>query len=220
MNLNELRLRRQIDRGTILAHHEPIQMDIEPNSAREHYVGMSSIDNDPCDLWRWYHDPQPPGEMEAQGERIFRLGKLVEAEIKLFIRLGGGIVEEEQREFSDFDNCYRGHWDGRWDSDFVLEVKSANYTNFNNLDSGPLKVKSPYYYAQVQEYMLYSGLRQSMLVVYDKSTGRVSVQQVNYEESHARYLRSKAYAVIYSQRPCMIPETFRTYKCSECNYCN
>jgi len=229
MNLNEIKLLSQINRGSAIANSCDLTYNIPSNERRGHYLGMSGIGNHACDLWLDYHKPDwyinliKDKKIDDRVNRIFLMGKIIELMTIDYIRLGGGTVSELQRDFSDFNNKYRGHWDGLWNNSYILEIKGMNNNNFDHIKySKNLKEDLVVYYSQCQSYMYYSGVGKTLLLVYNKNTSEYTCREIEYDESYAKLLKMKAYSIVTANSPLNIPKLFRG-ECDDCeykSYCN
>lgn len=220
MNLSETRLLGQIERGSFGV--SSLEIDIRvPKDHKRDYLGMSSIGKNTCNLWVRFHKPSwyKPQVITGQLERIFRLGKVLEEEIKTYITIGGGKIRGSQIEMSDFDGRFKGHNDGVWEDSHVLEVKTMNEDMFLLFAGSDIKASFYEYWCQVQMYMHYLDMSKAMIVAYGKNKSQIYCKEVMYNKEGAKYLRMKAYAIICTKTPCMIPVAFRdTDSCEICEW--
>lgn len=215
MNLVELKFLYQFEKGS---YNFIPQININKKS-RGKYLGMSVIGDDVCNLWMKYH--QPPWYIEtpltSQQRRILRLGDIVEEEVISCVENGGGKVSDKQREFQDFDGKFRGHWDGLWEDTHVLEIKSANNNRFNIFKfSNFIYVDFPLYCSQVQMYMHYSNIHNSILVFYNKDNSDLWCKEIKYDKVKAEFLLQKAKFILESKLPIEIP--IGEKPCVKCTY--
>lgn len=221
MNENELRLYNQIEKGSSLVSTNQITIVVDEGE-RDHYLGMSGIGYHACELWFNYHRPDlVENEDSPKLRRIFRLGKILEEEIIQQIEIGNGVVTGRQTSLSDFQNRFRGHIDGRWEYDWILELKGVyakSWAEFIDFQT-PISRSFPGYYSQCQMYMHYTGLSKAMLVMYGKNTSEIIPREVIYNKIHVKFLLKKAEWILNVNHPCNIPEALRgSGNCKWCKY--
>jgi hypothetical protein len=222
LNPNEQYLYDIIENGSLKASTDQVSIRVD-ESERQHYLGVSSLGHNACELWFYYHRRElcPVEEIPARSRRIFRLGKILEEETIEFIRLGGGIVTEQQIEIHDFDYRLRGHLDGVFNQDWVLELKTANKDNFDKFCDFSVPVMNSFYgyYCQVQMYCFYTKRKAGMLVFHGKNTSEIVPREILYDKATVRFLLQKAQYILDSPSPLAIPDAIRgTSRCKWCEF--
>lgn len=171
----------------------------ESNGGR-HYLGMSEIGKS-CSraLWLSFRG-YTPSAIEGKAKMIFSLGNCVEDEVIKWLDLAGYKVTDRQREFLEVNGYFRGHWDGCIEGisskPHVLEIKSANDSRFKSYQNLGVKAVSPEYYAQVQCYMGYSGLKRALFVIMNKNNCDLYTERVYYSKEDFVALEEKAKDII------------------------
>jgi len=181
------------------------------------YLGMSSIGH-PCEryLWLGYHGAsQAP--IDGKLARIFENGHHREQIIIKDLELAGYKISNSQAEFEDFNGEFRGHCDGLIDGvtrdRHVLEIKTANQAAFQGFEKQGIKFK-PIYYAQIQLYIHYAGLKRGLFIVENKNSQALYTERVYPDPELVDTLKIKAKRIIEAK------DCPPKIECSECYWCN
>lgn len=169
------------------------------------YLGMSGIGGW-CARKIWYgFRGYTPSETEGRVQMIFSLGSAVEEEVLRWLRMGGYQVDGQQEEFVALNGFFRGHCDGIihgvTQNPHILEIKSASASRFKAFQTGSIAQVSPEYFAQVQCYMGYSGLKRAVWVVMNKNTCEIYVECCDFEEETFRQIENRARTIIGANEP-------------------
>jgi len=198
---------------------------------REGRLGMSQIGGCPRDLWaelRGVPDERPP---DGRLCLMFEHGNSVEDLIVKKLLGAGYVVLAEDPEtgkqfrLEDYDGNFVGHLDGRiqerGDDEWkLLEIKSANTKQFNKLKKLGYVEWNRKYAAQLQIYMGYAGLQDSLVVVMRKEDSETHSENVGFDPELFEELKLKA-ALILSvhelpDRPADATSQFSEY----CRWCS
>ena len=205
--------------------------DHQPDSRRYHLGG--SMIGDECDrkLWysfRWvkriYHD----GRLLI----LFKRGHSEESILVNHLRNIGIQVSDidletgNQYQFS----AYGGHFGcsldgvatgipGAEKTNHLLEFKTHNDKSFKELKDKGVMDSKPLHYAQMQVYMMLSGLERALYVAVNKNDDELYTQRIHLDKEYADKLLLKALRIISSETP---PEKLTEkpdfYKCKFCDY--
>ena len=102
----------------------------------------------------------------------------------------------------------------------VIEIKTANGSNFDKLEKSGVKKAKPEHYAQMQVYMHWSGLKRAYYFVVCKNDDRIYGERVEYSKKDAESLLGRARIIVDDPN---VPERFggasESYPpCSWCDY--
>lgn len=197
----------------------------KPNQKRD-YIGASSI-GDEC--WRkiWYElNLDLPEEHTPREKRIFEIGNLFETYVKdLIIKAGYKIVfPSEQNNFLEYIDSeltyFKAHFDGILiEGKYLLEIKSANDTQFNIFKSKRVKRWSPRYYGQLIAGMGLGGLEGAFIVVINKDNANIEDEFVLSDNNKFQELRVKAKSIYESPtEPPRINNSPIWYQCKACKF--
>ncbi len=184
------------------------------------YIGASSIGN-PCERAIWYglHRPEAK-EVSAQQRMTFEIGKILEKLIKELLRNSGLIIEDNLRTQSEYYLFFQGYPDGFFNyknSRYILEIKTANDSNFNTFKNKGLRLWNSQYYDQIQSYMGMSGVHKCYLLAINKNTSELHYELILFDAERYEWLVAKAKrigeAVIEPPRINGSPSYFRCRMC-------
>lgn len=185
-------------------HHETQQ---EP--PRSH-MGASQLGH-PCDRWlwlsfRWAVVESFPGRIL----RVFRRGQNEEAQIVRDLRAIGIDVQRTgtQQSRVDFGCHVSGSIDGIAESGVpfgdgkrhVLEFKTHNSKSFDKLEEDGVRKSKPMHYAQMQVYMLGTGIDRALYVAICKDDDRIWTEQVQFDQKFAQSLVERGKRIALSDR--------------------
>jgi CRISPR/Cas system-associated exonuclease Cas4 (RecB family) len=185
------------------------------------YLGMSEIGGSCARaLWLKYHGAARE-PVSGHLARVFRQGHATEAIVIEDLREAGVEVVEAQREFSGFEGRFRGHCDGiaRYKGEkFVLEIKSANNASYDKFVS--LGVRSNQrYWGQVQCYMAFASVHQTLFVVENKNSQKLYTEIVPYDNDAALRLIDLAERIVTQREPDPKPQKADCFFCDVKNAC-
>lgn len=174
--------------------------------------------------FRWAISEQFPGRIL----RLFRRGQNEEATVIADLELAGCAVS--QGEFGQYRvdlGCHiSGSLDGIIecgvpgypDQRHVLEIKTHGKSSFDDLNRYGVKQSKPLHYAQMQVYMLATGIRQALYFAVCKNDDSIYVERVefNREEADAYISRAKSIAVS-DNLPSPMSSDPTWYKCKICS---
>jgi len=194
---------------------------------RRPHLGASLIGGD-CErsLWytfRWCSDPKFSGRML----RLFDTGFSQEARIiKDLRKIGCEVYDTDpntgrQINYSEFGGHYSGSLDavakGFEESSVfhVIEIKTMNTKGFGALQRDGVKATKPEHYAQMQAYLLWSGLERAYYFCVCKEDDSIYGERIYYDKEFAEKLTDKAYRIIFADSPL---EKNESYKCKFCTH--
>lgn len=185
------------------------------------YLGMSGIGGW-CSRKIWYgFRGYQPKEIEGRTQMIFSLGSAVEAEVIKWLRGAGYQVDGQQDEFTALNGFFRGHCDGIIhgveEQPMILEIKSASAARTKAFKTSGIPANSSEYYAQVQCYMGYSGLRKAVWVVMNKDTCEIYTELCEYNEEDFKKIETKAQNIISANT---VPDRMCEQPGRECGWCD
>jgi hypothetical protein len=178
---------------------------LDENEVRK-YLGMSSVGY-PCMRKVWFsYNGYETSNVSDKGKmyRIFDMGHTVEEMLKKYLRMAGFEITDEQLEFSDFDDRFKGHCDGIikgvTKKDHILEIKSASMYNFEKMKKESVASFNPAYGAQIQLYMGYAQLERGIFVVMCKNSQEIYTERVYFDQQEFEALRAKALMILESEK--------------------
>lgn len=199
------------------------------------YLGMSLIGDD-CLRKIWYsfraYDQNSstkawnPNDPEGRKFAIFKMGDKVEELVIDTLRSAGYEIQGQQDSFQDMDSSagflFRGHCDGILIDDlgqkkFILEIKSANKNRFEKFQKTGVKKNSPTYFAQVQLYMHYSRISESIFVILNKDDCSLYTERIHYQSIEALELIQKAKKILTANEP---PKRITEKESVHCTFCD
>ena len=172
-------------------------------------LGLSEIGH-PCKRFLWYRSnqyerPVPDGRIL----RLFRLGNVIETEVIADLKSAGFKISGQQTSVSITINnlTLRGHIDGlisglaESEKQHVLEVKSANKSQFAKCKKAGFQVWQPKYKVQVQSYMLAMRLDRALAVVYCKDNSELYSERIRLEKRYIQTTLKNVFRAIRSDNP-------------------
>lgn len=198
---------------------------------RRGHLGASQIGKE-CDraLWyqfRWATRP----EFEGRMLRLFETGQLQEERLVADLRAIGVEVydrdPETGRQFQvsevgghfggSMDGCGRGFEESsQW---HVLEFKTSNAKKFATLKNQGVERAQPVHYAQMQTYMLLTGMRRAYYLSVCKDTDEIYGERVRYDAAFAKRLLDRARSIITAaEPPAKLSEDPDYFQCRWCDH--
>ena len=165
--------------------------------------------------------------------RLFRRGQNEEATFVDDLRLIGVTVHEvdpdtgEQFRILDCNGHFGGSLDGKArgipdapKTEHVLEFKTHGEKSFKDVQAKGVKESKPMHYAQMQAYMLKSGLDRALYGAVNKNTDEYYFERVKLDRPFAKNLLKKAGRIIDSySAPDKISDNPTWFECkSFCNF--
>jgi len=103
-------------------------------------------------------------------------------------------------------------------TEHVLEIKTHSLKSFAALESDGVQVSHPAHYAQMQLYMLATGIDRALYVAVCKDDDRLHVERIRFDREFAEALKAKGHrlALMAEAPPRIGNETW--YKCKLCSH--
>ncbi|MFA5715992.1 MAG: hypothetical protein WC998_09640, partial [Candidatus Paceibacterota bacterium] len=199
---------------------------------RREHLGASLIGKE-CErslfyTLRWCNDPRHPPRIL----RLFETGFREEARLIKNLRSIGICIYDldpdsgKQNYYSSFGGHYAGSLDGiavnfpeapkTW---HVVEFKSSSTKEFNKLRKDGIQKSKPLHYAQVQQYMNWSGLDRAFYFVVCKENDSIYAERIYYDPLFAEHLMEKAKRIIFSDTPPeRITSSAGNFQCRFCEH--
>lgn len=210
---------RAIDSATLAAADQ---------SPRAH-LGASQIGKR-CEraLWMDFHWCTP-ARFDARMLRLFARGQREEDNLAALLRAAGVTVHQvdgttgQQFNFKALGGHFGGSMDGACiglpdapKSWHVLEFKTANGKSFKKLQTEGVAKAKPEHWAQMQCYMLWTGMERALYVAVCKDNDELHLERVDFDAAAAQALLDKAQRIISAERP---PERIGGPDWWECKFC-
>ena len=178
--------------------------------------------------WRWVTIERHSGRLL----RLFETGHLAEARIVDDLRCTGATVYDHDIETGQQFNLRdeSGHFGGSMDGVavgiveepeiwHVLEFKTHNQKSFDKLKKDGVKVSKPEHYAQMQTYMMLSGMSHAVYLAVCKNDDDLYFERVAYNEDFAALLLDKAHRIIgAASPPARISDDPAWFECRFCSH--
>lgn len=198
--------------ATVRAIYEGYEKRRAAQSPRA-YLGASIIGH-PCDRYlflsfRWAGVEAFDGRML----RLFDQGQRAEQRFVDELRMIGATVHDvgddgEQFAVSACGGHFSGHLDGcavglpeapkTW---HVLEFKTHNAKSFKDLQAKGVRESKPMHWAQVQVYMLRTGMTRALYLAENKDTAELYEERIHLDKPAAEALIARAQRIIDAQEP-------------------
>ncbi len=212
---------------TIESMIDQVMVENSDNEPREH-LGCSQIGH-ACERWlwlsfRWAVRPSFSGRTL----RIFRRGNREERiiasdleSIGIDIRNTG--ASQKRISFSphvggSVDGIIERGVPGAESKRHIAEFKTTNAKNFSKLEKEGVQKAQPMHYAQIQLYMLGTGIDRALYVAVCKDDDRYYTERVSLDQEAAEALRDKALRIVASETmPAPISTDPSWYQCRFCD---
>lgn len=162
--------------------------------------------------------------------RVFDRGHREEASLTKLLELAGIKVSTFDPVTGRQYNFGGAHFGGSCDgkaigvpdapkTEHIVEYKTSNAKKFAKLQADGVKKAIYEHYAQMQCYMLWSGLTRALYVSVNKDTDDLHIERVDYDQDVAERLLAKADRIVYADR---MPEPLSAdptwYECKWCDH--
>lgn len=188
------------------------------------HLGCSTLGH-PCDRWLWLSFRWAVVEaFEGRVLRLFRRGQMEEDTVIADLRAAGLEVSSQQSRV-DFGAHVSGSLDGIIESGVpqapkkrhVAEFKTHSKKSFDDLVAKGVQKSKPMHYAQMQVYMLGTGIDRALYVAVCKDDDRLHTERVRLDKSAAEALVEKGRRIALSDRmPPPISTDPTWYQCRWC----
>ena len=202
------------------------------------YLGGSRV-GEPCArklVYEVTHTAKDPGsDFDGRVLRIFDVGHQFEVLSARWLRAAGFVLRTERRDggqfgFATAGGRLRGHIDGvivdgpdvgiAWPA--LWEHKALNARSWAHLAEHGLRKSKPVYFAQVQLYMAYLELGQTLFTALNKDSQALHHEVVLLDPAIAQALSDKAVAIIRAaeagELPPRVTDDPDYYLCRWCPY--
>lgn len=201
---------------------------IKPDKPRAHLGG--SMLGHHCERWlwlsfRWFVMEQFPGRIL----RLFRRGHNEEATVVADLRAIGCNITEQMSDGTqwrvDFGNHVSGSIDGLITDGLpeapktkhLLEIKTHSKKSFDDLAKHGVKKSKPQHWAQMQVYMLGTGVDRALYAAICKDDDRYYFERIEFNKKEAQALVDRGHRVVSSDRlPPPISTNPSWYQCKFC----
>lgn len=177
------------------------------------YLGASVIGH-ACDRYLWLSFRWAGAEaFDGRMLRLFEHGHHAEPRFVAELRMIGATVHEVGEDGKQFgvQACgghFRGHLDGRAlglpeapKTPHVLEFKTHNAKSFKALQDKGVREAKPMHWAQMQVYMLLTGMTRAMYLAENKDTAELYEERVHLDKEAAQALIERAQRIIDAAEP-------------------
>lgn len=199
------------------------------------HLGMSTLGHH-CDRWLWLSFRWAVVEQfEGRILRLFRRGQMEEATVVADLQAAGLVIRHTGANQMRLDmGCHvSGSVDGVIDSGVpeapnkrhILEIKTHSKKSFDDLQKNGVEKSKPMHYAQMQCYMLASGIDRALYVAVCKDDDRLHIERVKLDKTAAHELIARGHRIALSERmpePCngAAPDWFQCRFCAAHTFCH
>jgi hypothetical protein len=203
--------------------------DAEPQRG---YLGASIIGHE-CDRYLWYCFRQCcKPEISGRVYRLFKTGQLEEKRLlsdlaNIGCEVYGTDLNGNQFAVSALSGHFSGHLDAcilglpeapkTW---HVGEFKTHNTKSFKIVTQQHVQSAKMMHYAQMQVYMLLSGMNRTLYLCVNKDTDKLYSERVKLDKAYAKSLIERAERIISTSNPthlCRISDRPDYWKCRYCD---
>jgi hypothetical protein len=201
---------------------------ISSQPKRKGQLGMSMV-GDECErkLWYSFHHVLGENNFNERTKRIFFTGHISEAFIINDLKKIGCEIYDQQKELSTLDGHLEGHIDGiikgipgDEESEYLLEIKTHNQRNFNDVTKHKVRKANFVYYSQVQLYMHHLKLNKCLYVGYSKNDSDYHFEVIEYKKDFCEELIKRCYDIITHEEIPIKKFSPTWYACKWCQYKN
>jgi hypothetical protein len=156
--------------------------------------------------------------------RLFRRGHLEETQILADLAVIGVVIDTTQ-ERVDFGGHISGSLDGIASSGVpgaekarhVLEFKTHSEKSFKELAGKGVQAAKPMHWAQMQLYMLGTGIQRALYVAVNKNTDELYTERVKFDKAAAEKILERGRRIVASEE---MPEPLsRDPSWYQCKFC-
>lgn len=198
------------------------------------YIGASAI-GAPCMRAIWYEYNKYEGiPFTAQQLMTFEIGKAIEKKVKEKLFYDSRFIEISELE----SNCQniKGTPDLIYEptglalykiiynkekiqAEYIIEIKTANKTQFNQFKKHGLLQWKEQYYAQAQAYMGMTGIHKAIIYCINKDNSDQHEEKIDFDEAYYKMLLLRAQSIKNSEEPpTRISEEPEYFVCSQCKF--
>lgn len=161
--------------------------------------------------------------LSARARMVFRMGDLVEQDlVNACLSSGVDLVNQQEEVSLIIDGVeIKGHIDGQIGST-IIDFKSTNTFRFRECKKGTVDDS---YKAQMHFYMKAKGLKNALIVYYDKNTSQVCECPVDWDDAIWNQVEQRFKAVINSTKESLPGREYKLtskgtlpWQCSYCAY--
>jgi hypothetical protein len=186
------------------------------------YLGYSTSGS-PCKRATYYGFHWVSSEkISARTNRIFETGHQLEETIIIDLINNGYKVTERQMGVIDETGHVQGHIDAVIILDgqrCLLEIKTANESNFNKLVKHGVKIAKLPYYMQMQAYMNKLGILKGLFLAYNKNDCSYYTEIIQFNPGVAKDIDRIFFSILTDEQ---IPDKISTdpddFECSWCSF--
>lgn len=192
------------------------------------HLGASIIGHD-CDRFIWLSFRWAiANDFEGRILRLFRRGQ--EEESNVFRDLAAAGIEVKPFNSGKQWSIKDGHFGGSLDGiimggvpeapmkQHVLEIKTHSRKSFDDVEKQGVMKSKPQHYAQMQVYMLHTGIDRALYFAVCKDDDRIYTERVRLDKDFAQTMTDRAQRLIASDRPpAPISPDPSWYQCKMCN---
>lgn len=193
------------------------------------YLGISGL-GVPCErrVWfnfRWFDEE----ELEPRVKRLLDRGRREETQVVRNLKaIGCKVVSTgAKQQMVSLNGWVKGHVDGIIESGLpesrnnrhILEIKTSNDKAFKELQKDGVQKAKPQHYAQMQLYMLGTGISRAMYIVVNKNDDAIYTERVKLDSDFAQMMASKGLEIAVSHdAPPGISDSPTWYQCKMCPF--
>jgi len=208
-----------------LAEAFRVQVDSKTEvSFNRPYLGMSQIGH-ACSRNLWYYFRWAKKQkLTAKKKRIFSRGSHEESRLLKILEDNGLFIVDTQKPLEDCGGHFRGHLDAilsgfpEIEEEILGEFKTMNEKAWAKIVANGVREGNRSYWAQLQMYMFYAGLKKALFLAVNKNTEELYFELVDIDNNAVSLFQQRALDIILSPVPPMRAFDSPTY--FECNWCD
>jgi len=201
--------------------------NFKKNDKARNYIGASSIGH-PCLRSIWYAANGTKSEFNQNSLLIFEFGRLIELLVTKILSASDIEIIKPSKDNKNLAMAskdlpeFKGHADGvivDGNHKYILEIKSANNSQFNQCIKHGVKEWKEQYYSQAQCYMQFSDSDAAIFIVINKDNSKIHVELIERDRGFYAMLHDKASRVKHAETP---PDRIHNspsyFICKMCSY--